>query len=128
VEKTGFKNVDEYIATFPEATQDALRAVRAAVREGAPEAEEVISYQMAGYRFHGLMIYFAGFKQHYSLFLPGAEGLLEAFGDELRRHHVSKATFRFSLNEPVPVDLIRNVARHRQEEFRGRGKAKRTKA
>src|SRR5690242_2634516 len=63
------KSVDEYIATQPEAVRPKLEQVRAAIRRAVPEAVEVIGYRMPGYKLHGKpLLYFAGFKEHYSLF------------------------------------------------------------
>src|SRR5688572_6961245 len=103
--KTDFKSVDDYVATFPESVQEVLRMVRNAIREGVPEAEEVISYQIPAYKLQGHpVIYFGGWKQHYSLY-PVTERLLEAFKDDLAPYTVSKGTIRFPLSRPVPVDL-----------------------
>ena len=57
-------NVDEYIATFPEATQQLLRKLRKAIREAAPQAEELISYQMPACKQNGMLVYFAGYANH----------------------------------------------------------------
>jgi len=62
------KSVDEYIASQPEALRPKLEQVRAAIRKAVPEAVEGIGYRMPGYKLHGKpMLYFAGFKEHYSL-------------------------------------------------------------
>jgi uncharacterized protein YdhG (YjbR/CyaY superfamily) len=62
------KSVDEYIAAQPEALRPKLEQVRAAIRKAVPEAVEGIGYRMPGYKLHGKpMLYFAGFKEHYSL-------------------------------------------------------------
>ena len=67
--KTDFKSVDEYIASQPEAAQGVLQRVRSTIRKALPEAEEVISYQIPAYKLHGgPVLYFAGWKQHYSLY------------------------------------------------------------
>ena len=63
------KSVDEYIAAQPETMQPKLQQVRAAIKRAVPEALEGIGYGMPGYKLHGKpMLYFAGFKKHYSLF------------------------------------------------------------
>ena len=113
---TNFKTVDEYLATFPDGVLDVLRTVRRTIQEAVPCAEETISYQMPAYKFHGWLLYFAGFKKHYSLFVPPPESVITTFSNELSGYVVSKSTFKFPLDEPVPVELIRNMARHRTEE------------
>jgi uncharacterized protein YdhG (YjbR/CyaY superfamily) len=123
--KTGFKTVEEYLATFPDSVREVLRTVRLAIREAVPDAEEVISYQVPAYRFHGWLLYFAGFKKHYSLFCPQPDSLLETFQAELSGYEVSKSTIKFPLDQPVPVELIRNMAKHRAAEYRSREKPRR---
>ena len=64
--KTDFKSVDEYISTFPEGVQAILQRVRRTIRRAVPAADEVISYQIPGYKLRGArVIYFAGWKEHY---------------------------------------------------------------
>jgi len=107
--RESFPDVDTYIASFPESTRHVLSQVRATVRAAAPQAQELISYQIPCYKVGKWRLYFAGFKGHYSLFVPSAEEAIAAFGPELADHHVSKATFHFSLAEPVPVALFEKV-------------------
>jgi uncharacterized protein YdhG (YjbR/CyaY superfamily) len=122
--KTDFKSVDEYIASQPEAVQSRLGRVRSAIREALPRAEEVISYQIPTYNLHGCaVLYFAGWKQHYSLY-PATERVVAAFKDELSSYEVSKGTIRLPLNQPVPVKLIGRIAKLRAKEVAEREKAK----
>lgn len=113
---TDFKSVDQYIAAQPEAVHEVLERVRAAIREGMPEAVEVISYQIPAYKLPGgVALFFAGWKQHYSVY-PVTEGLVAAFKDELAPYKLSKGTIRFPLGEPVPVGLIERLAKFRARE------------
>ena len=123
--KTDFKSVDEYIASQPAAVQSILGRVRNAIREALPGAEEVISYQIPAYKLRGgRVLFFAGWKQHYSLY-PAGERLVAAFRDELASYEVSKGTIRFPLSQPVPVKLIGRIAKFRVKEVAEREKAKR---
>jgi len=123
--KTDFKSVDEYIASQPAAVQSILGRVRNAIREALPGAEEVISYQIPAYKLRGgRVLFFAGWKQHYSLY-PAGERLVAAFRDELASYEVSKGTIRFPLSQPVPVKLIGRIAKFRAKEVAEREKAKR---
>ncbi|MCI0740403.1 MAG: DUF1801 domain-containing protein, partial [Gemmataceae bacterium] len=80
--KTDFKSVNEYIAAQPEAVQGILERVRSVMQKALPDAEEVISYQMPAYNLHGgAVIYFAGWKQHYSLY-PATSYVVSALKDE----------------------------------------------
>ena len=122
--KTDFKSVDEYIATHSEDVQAILERVRSTIRNAVPGAEEMISYQIPAYRLHGsAVLYFAGWKQHYSLY-PATDRLVWAFKSELAPYKVSKGTIRFPLSEPVPVKLIADIAKFRAKEGAMRARAK----
>jgi uncharacterized protein YdhG (YjbR/CyaY superfamily) len=107
------KSVDEYIAAQLEAVQAKLEQVRTAIRRAVPEAVERIGYRMPGYKLRGRpMLYFAGFKQHYSLF--AASGTFFAvLEDDLRGYELRKRTVHFPLTKPVPVKLISRIAKLR---------------
>jgi uncharacterized protein YdhG (YjbR/CyaY superfamily) len=122
--KTNFKSVDEYIASQPEASRGILARVRNIIREAVPGAEEVISYKIPTYKLHGgPVLYFAGWKRHYSLY-PATGRVVAAFKDELASYEVNKGTIRFPLSQPVPVKLIGRIAKFRAKEVAEREKAK----
>jgi uncharacterized protein YdhG (YjbR/CyaY superfamily) len=124
--KTKFQSVTDYIASKPRSVQPILQRVRSAIRKAIPEAEEGIAYQIAAYTLNGSgIIYFAGWKEHYSLY-PIHESLVAAFKKELTGCKISKGTLRFPLSEPVPSALIERIVRFRVERLakseKGRGK------
>ncbi len=123
--KTDFKSVDEYIASQPEAVQGVLERVRSTIRKAVPGAEEVISYQIPAYKLQGgFVLYFAGWKKHYSLY-PVTGRVVAAFKDQLAPYEVNnKGTVRFLLSKPVPLKLIERIAKFRAKEAGGREKAK----
>lgn len=107
------KSVDEYIAAQPEALRPKLEQVRAAIKKAVPEAVEGIGYRMPGYKLHGKpMLYFAGFKEHYSLFAASGT-FFAALEDELEGYELRKGTVQFPLTEPVPAKLIARIAKLR---------------
>ena len=107
------KSVDEYIAAQSEVVRQKLERVRAAIRKAVPEAVEGIGYRMPGYKLHGkLMLYFAGFKEHYSLFAASGT-FFAALEDELRGYELRKGTIHLPLTKPVPVKLIARIAKLR---------------
>ena len=108
-----FKNVDEYISSFPEKIQAILQEMRRVVKETAPNAEETISYKMPTFKQNGILLYFAAFKTHISVF-PTGEGV-EAFKKELKGYNTSKGTIHFPFDKPIPYDLVRKIVRHRIE-------------
>ena len=114
--KTDFKTVDEYIATFGDGVQEVLRTIRRTIQDAVPDAEEVISYQIPAYKLRGVrVIYFAGWKEHYSLY-PVSDRLVKSFKAELPPFEVKKDTVRFPLSKPVPVKLIEHIAKVRAKE------------
>src|SRR4030095_10659489 len=87
-----------------------------------PTAEETISYNIPAYKLQRrYVIYFAGWKKHYSLY-PATSGVIAAFKDDLVNYEVSKGTIRFPLSEPVPVKLIAGIAKVRAREVLAREK------
>jgi uncharacterized protein YdhG (YjbR/CyaY superfamily) len=111
--KTDFKSVDQYIAAQPASARSVLERVRNTIRKALPGAEEVISYQIPAYKLQGrIVVYFAGWKQHYSLY-PCTAPVVAAFKDDLGSYEVSKGTIRFPLSGRVPAKLIRDIARFR---------------
>ena len=122
--QTKFANVDEYISAQPQAAQIVLQLVRGTLRKALPDAEEVISYNIPAYKLHGgIALYFAGWKQHYSLY-PAGELLVAALKNQLASYKVSKGTIRFPLSQPVPVKLIERLAKLRASEVAQRDKSK----
>lgn len=108
----------------PPAAQIMLERVRGAIGKAVPGAEECISYQIPAFKCDGrVLLYFAGFKEHYSVY-PASDAMVAAFPGELDRYRVSKGTLRFSLSEPVPVKLIGRIARFREQELGKRRQAK----
>jgi uncharacterized protein YdhG (YjbR/CyaY superfamily) len=122
--KTDFKSVTEYISSQPVAVQRVLRRVRSTIRKALPGAEESISYQIPTYKLHGrAVIYFAGWKGHYSLY-PSTSRVVATFKDDLLPYEIAKGTIRFPLSEPVPVKLIDGIAKVRAKEVTERERAK----
>jgi uncharacterized protein YdhG (YjbR/CyaY superfamily) len=110
------RTVDEYIASQPEAVQDVLARVRRIIRKAVPGADELISYKIPTYKLDGApVLYFAGWKQHYSLY-PATQEIAAALKDDLSSYAVNKGTIRFPLSEPVPVKLIERIAKLRAKE------------
>ena len=102
------QSVDTYIASFPPEVQAALGTLRATIRKVIPEAEESISYGVPVFKQDGgYVVYFAGWKQHLSLYpILEADEALEA---ELAPYRSGRGTLRFKLGEPLPTSLIERV-------------------
>lgn len=113
--KTDYQSVDEYIASQPAESQRVLRRVRTILRGVLKNAQEGISYQIPTYKLDGrAVIYFAGWKTHYSLY-PLGEHVTKTLAKELAPYEVAKGTVRFPYGERMPTHLIQNIARLRAE-------------
>jgi uncharacterized protein YdhG (YjbR/CyaY superfamily) len=122
--KTNFQSIKEYIASKPSETRRILKQVRDAIRKAVPAAEEGISYQIPVVKLNGVaVLYFAGWKQHYSLY-PANKTLVAAFRKELESCELSKGTIRLPLSQPVPVNLIGRIAKFRAMQLKERDKGK----
>jgi uncharacterized protein YdhG (YjbR/CyaY superfamily) len=120
-----FDSVDAYLAAQPAPARAVLRRVRSALRAAVPGAEERISYQIPCVVLpEGAVIYFAGWKAHFSVY-PASAAVVEALAGELARYEVRKGTIRFPLDEPAPLRLLARIARLRAKEVREHAKAKR---
>lgn len=112
--KTTPQSIDEYIAAFPQEIQDILEKVRATIRQAAPEAEEIISYQIPTFYLKGNLVHFSAYKNHLG-FYPGSSGI-EAFQRKLLSYKSGKGSVQFSFNMPVPYELISQIVVYRVKE------------
>jgi len=112
--KAQYKTVDEYIKSFPADIQAILEKMRRVIKEAAPRAAEVISYQMPAFKQNGVLVYFAAQKNHIG-FYPTSSGI-EAFKAELGPYKWSKGAVQFPLGKPVPYDLVKRMAMFRVKE------------
>jgi uncharacterized protein YdhG (YjbR/CyaY superfamily) len=115
-------DIDNYIAGFPGDTQKRLEQLRATIIKAAPGAEEVISYQMPAYKYHGMLVFFAGYKNHIG-FYPGASGIA-TFKKELSVFKGAKGSVQFPLDKPLPLQLITRIVAFRVKENLKRKEAK----
>lgn len=105
------KEVDEYIAAFPEGTQTLLQEIRKTIIKAAPGIEEVISYKMPAYKHLGMLVYFAGYKNHIG-FYPTGSGI-QNFQHELSAYKWAKGSVQFPLDKSLPLDLITRMVKFR---------------
>ena len=117
------KNIDEYIAGFPDDVQKILERIRMTISKAAPGAEETISYQVPTFTLGGdYLVYFAAYKKHIGLY-PAPRGI-EKFKKELSVYEGGKGTVRFPLDKPIPFDLISKIVKFRVKESLERARAK----
>jgi uncharacterized protein YdhG (YjbR/CyaY superfamily) len=116
------KDVNEYLAGVPEPARSTLNKIRAAIRSAVPrEATETISYGIPAFKHKGMLVWFAAFSTHCSLF-PGSS-VIEAFKNELKGFSTSKGTIHFPMDKPLPTALIKKLVKARvaQNESKKRG-------
>jgi uncharacterized protein YdhG (YjbR/CyaY superfamily) len=113
---TGPTTIEEYLAGLPGPERETLERLRATIRSMVPEATETISYQMPAFKLHGrFLVSYAAFRDHCSLF-PANDRVREAMGDALAPYLSGKGTLQFTVDEPIPADLVERVVGIRVQE------------
>ncbi len=107
--------VDEYISLFDGEVKSRLETLRKAIRTAAPEAEEVISYSIPAYKYHGFLIYFSAYTAHISISFP-PHGIMQAFASELAPYKTSKSTVQLPLDHPLPLELVKKMVTFKMQE------------
>jgi uncharacterized protein YdhG (YjbR/CyaY superfamily) len=107
-------SADEYIAAYPATIQKRLQQIREVIKTAVPQAQEVISYGMPGYKINSVLVYFAGWDKHIG-FYPGA-GAIAHFKNELSVYKGAKGSVQFPLDEPLPVAIINKIVAYRIKE------------
>jgi uncharacterized protein YdhG (YjbR/CyaY superfamily) len=120
-QKKPVKNVDEYLAATPEEVRPVLEKLRKTIRAAAPKAEEVISYQIPTFKFHGPLVHFAAFKNHCSFYVV-SKPIMKTFSSELKPWDTSGTTIHFSAKNPLPASLVKKIVKARIEENEARAK------
>jgi uncharacterized protein YdhG (YjbR/CyaY superfamily) len=109
-----FKDIDSYISEQAVDVRDRLEQIRQVVKTSAPKAEEVISYGMPAFKYHGILVYFAAFKNHIGFYaLPSGN---DAFQKELSAYKQGKGSIQFPLDKPIPLTLIKKIVKFRVKE------------
>jgi uncharacterized protein YdhG (YjbR/CyaY superfamily) len=108
--------VDEYLAALPADRRGPMEDLRRTIRAAAPDATEVITYKMPGFKRNGrFLVSYDAFKQHYSLF-PSSDPIIDALGDRVLPYVAGKGTLRFPADKPLPLDLIKEIVKIRVAE------------
>jgi uncharacterized protein YdhG (YjbR/CyaY superfamily) len=119
---TKHQGVEDYINSFPRDIQKILKQVRRTIKKAAPQAEEIISYNMPLYKWNGMLVSFAAWKKHIGLYpIPKTTGELKK---KLTPYEGSKSTLKFPVDKPIPLDLITEIVKLRMKENRAGAKMK----
>jgi uncharacterized protein YdhG (YjbR/CyaY superfamily) len=100
-----------------------LQELRQAIKESAPEAKEVISYQMPAFKLNGNLVYFAAWKNHIG-FYGGSSSTIDGFREELSDFEVSKGTIKFPMDMPLPIEIVKKIVARRVKENLDKNKTK----
>ena len=115
MEKTNFTDIDDYISQASPANRERLQAMRQAIRAAAPLAEERISYQMPAFWQQGMLVYFAGFKNHIGFYPTSSP--VAAFAGELASYKHAKGSIQFPHDRELPLDLVGKITAFRVAEL-----------
>lgn len=109
------------MAALAEPARSIMEGLRQTIRLTAPDALELISYQMPAFKTHGqFLVSYAAFKKHFSLF-PASEAVVAELGDALTRFLSGKGTIRFTVENPLPAEIVTRIVRVRLAENAARG-------
>jgi uncharacterized protein YdhG (YjbR/CyaY superfamily) len=112
------KTVDEYLAGTPEPARSTLQHIRKVIKSVVPkETTEVISYRIPMFKFNGMLVGYAAFAKHCSLF-PTGSGVIEKFAKELKGYSTSRGTIQFPPDKPLPDALVKKIVKERVKENR----------
>lgn len=120
--KTAFTNTDEYIAMFPANIRQILEKLRATIKKAAPGAEEVISYNMPGFKLNGMLVWFAANKEHIGFYPTPSP--IKVFKKELAAYKTSKGAIQFPIEKTIPLKLVKDIVILRVKENAEKAKAK----
>jgi uncharacterized protein YdhG (YjbR/CyaY superfamily) len=112
----GSKTVTAYLSALPNDARAALERLRNDIRAAAPKAEELIAWKMPAFRQDKLLVCYAAFKDHCSLFPMSATQLRE-FAAPLRNFTLTKGTIHFAKDKPIPSALVRKIVKSRLAEI-----------
>jgi uncharacterized protein YdhG (YjbR/CyaY superfamily) len=118
-----YASVQAYLADVGPKERAVLKKIRAAVLAVVPDAGEKISYGMPAFTYNGNLLYYGAMKDHLSLF-PGSKSVVRTFASELKPFDAKEGTIRFTVEKPLPVTLIKKIAKARAAENRARAAAK----
>jgi uncharacterized protein YdhG (YjbR/CyaY superfamily) len=123
MQTTKFKTVDEYIAGFPPKTKAILKQLRKTIKETAPNAKELISYNMPAFKLNGPLVYYAAYANHIGFYpMPSS---IRFFADELAKYTTSKGAIQFPMDQPLPLKLVSRIVKFRMKENAEKHRSKR---
>ena len=113
--KTDHENINDYLKNLPVDVKNALQRLRDIIHKTAPGVEELISYGMPAFKYHGMLVYFAAFKNHCSLF-GGNGSITTKMKEDLKDFKTTKASIHFTVQKQLPAPLIKKIIKARMQE------------
>lgn len=110
--KTKYESVEEYLSSLPSEVKVLMEGLRNTIKKAAPEAEELISYNMPAFKYHGILVYYAAHKNHIG-FYPGSSVVTDIFKDDLKNYETSKGTVQFPFEKAIPLRLVNKIVKYR---------------
>ncbi len=114
MQATKFKTVNEYFSALPPKTRNILKELRKSIKEAAPQAEELISYNMPAFKLHGMLVYYAAYDRHIGFYPTSSP--MKVFKDQLMGYKTSKGAIQFPIQEPIPTTLVKSIVKFRISE------------
>jgi uncharacterized protein YdhG (YjbR/CyaY superfamily) len=109
-----FNTVEEYLSSMPKSTREILEGLRNVIKKTAPQAEEGISYNMPAFKYHGALVFYAGYENHIG-FYPTASPIV-AFKKELAQYKTSKGAIQFPIGKAIPTTLVKSIVKYKLKE------------
>ncbi len=107
------QSIDAYIALQEAFMRPKLEQIRKTIGKAAPQAEEVISYSMPAYKYHGMLVYFAAFKNHLGFY--AMKDAMLYFKEKIEPYQTGMATLQFQWDKPLPVKLVTEIVKYRAQ-------------
>ena len=107
------QSIDEYIALQEAFMRPKLEQIRKAIKKACPVAEEVISYSMPAFKYHGMLVYFSAFKNHLGFY--AMKEVMNQFKDKIEAYQSGMATLQFQWDQPLPIKLITEIVKYRAQ-------------
>ncbi len=113
-----YRSVDEYIISQDPADRPVLEKIRKTIQKAAPSAEELISYGMPAFKYHGALVYYAAMKNHFGFYPTSSP--MKFFAPRLKPYHCTKGAIQFPKDQPVPLNLVTDIVKYRVKENEAR--------
>jgi uncharacterized protein YdhG (YjbR/CyaY superfamily) len=117
-----FRTIDEYFSTLDADKKSILEKVRKTIKDAAPQARELISYNMPAVKLNGVLVYYAAHKDHIGFYPTSTP--IEVFKNELAPYKWSKGAIQFPIDKPIPLDLISKIVKFRVQQDQEKAKMK----